>query len=117
MAEKCQRRDFNVGNERDLNDPTSPIPRRETYEDTDKSTKRRKDYSLYQELDLHVVIAGTDRESNTDLAPSFRYRDEHDIHDADTTDQQAGRGKGAERCRQEPMVLVSVLKIFSELTT
>ena len=45
-----------------------------------------------RELHQHLPLPGTDGETDTDLAGPFGDRDQHDIHDADTADQQTDRG-------------------------
>ena len=42
-----------------------------------------------EELQQHVARHGADREARTDLARPLRHRHEHDVHDADTADDQA----------------------------
>src|SRR3989338_10132076 len=63
--------------------------------DTDAPPHERERHSLDEELEKDVMAAGTHSLAQPDLPRPLRNGDEHDIHDADTADEQ--RNPGYER--------------------
>src|SRR5690606_1671690 len=60
--------------------------------------EKRKDHGLHEELQQDLAGGGADGHPDADLPGPFGNRDQHDVHDADTADQEAdGRNRAQER--------------------
>ena len=53
-----------------------------------QSTEQAQHDGFDQELLLHVAFGRADGHANADLAGALGYRNQHDIHDADTADKE-----------------------------
>src|SRR5215469_7319514 len=56
----------------------------------------RGDESFDEKLIPDILFRGLDGHAHADLSGSFRYRNQHDVHDADPPDQERNRGNTAQ---------------------
>lgn len=75
--------------------------RREFYDsvangDSDGSSEERQHDRFRQELHDNVGVKRPDGSSDADFARSFGNRDEHDVHDSDSSDDERYRGDSGE---------------------
>src|SRR6202044_3809168 len=73
----------------------------QTYEHAQHASERAHHDGFDEELQKHVALAGADGEPDSDLARSLGHRHQHDVHDADSSDKQAHRRDGREKCRED----------------
>jgi len=65
-------------------------------EQADKASDKAKDSGLGEELEEDIASFGSDSLTDTDFSDSFGDRDEHDIHNTDTADNQRDTGDKTE---------------------
>ena len=68
------------------------LDRRESENDSHQTAYNRDQHRLRQELTDNIGLPCTDRAPDTDFARSFQNRRQHDVHNADTADQQRDAG-------------------------
>src|SRR5262249_7889607 len=67
-------------------------------QNANRSTHDAQHHSFQQKLLLHVVFGGADRHAYTNLSRPLSDGNQHDVHDADTADDQRDTGN---RCEQQ----------------
>ena len=65
----------------------------EPYQRADDSAHQRNHHRFREELHLDLDARGANRLTNPNLADARRDRSQHDVHDADTSDDQCDYGE------------------------
>ncbi len=96
--------DLCVEVERHLDDLREAVAEAQGNEDAHDAADAGQSDSFDEELQQHLARGGADGEADADLVRALGHGDEHDVHDADPTDQQRHTGHrreqhGHELCR------------------